>query len=358
MRPTGSGVTSVEVSFAARRGERYLGFGERSNAVDQRGRSVENYVAEGPFEKDERAAVPAFVPPWGFHPRADATYFPMPWLLSTAGYGVLVDNAETSEFHLGGRGSWSVEVAAPRLELHVFGGPRPADVLRRMTARVGRQPAPPGAFVFGPWYQPRDDEEAILADLQRRDVPLSVAQTYTHYLPCEAQRDRREAERARVARFHRGGARGDHLLQPDDLHDAHALRAAGDPAAQPGWRALRISILDAPELLGGRVRLRQRRAAARCTRDLLRRGARRRPRRLDGGLRRVHAAGRARRAGRDGHRPAQRATRPSTTAPPSRRRRGRRASCARAGPARPSARRSCGAATRASTGASTGCARS
>ncbi|MEA2418620.1 MAG: hypothetical protein QOE60_826, partial [Thermoleophilaceae bacterium] len=195
-RPTGAGVTSMLIAFAARRGERYLGFGERSNAVDQRGHEVESYVAEGPFEADERVAVPAFVPPWGFRPRDDATYFPMPWLLSTAGYGVLVGNAETSLFRLKGRSAWRVEVAAPRLELRVFAGPRPADVLRRMTARVGRQPAPPGPFVFGPWYQPRGDERA---------PPASVAQTYTHYLPCEAQRDRREAERERVRSFHRAG---------------------------------------------------------------------------------------------------------------------------------------------------------
>jgi alpha-glucosidase (family GH31 glycosyl hydrolase) len=204
-RPTGSGVRSILIEFGARPAERYLGFGERSNSVDQRGSEVESYVAEGPFEEDERPAVPTFVPEWGFHPRDDATYFPMPWLLSTAGYGVLVANAETSVFRLKGRFAWRVEVAAPRLGLRVFAGPRPADVLRRMTARVGRQPAPPGAFVFGPWYQPRDDEAAILAELQRRDVPLSLAQTYTHYLPCEAQRDRREAERARVGRFHAAG---------------------------------------------------------------------------------------------------------------------------------------------------------
>ena len=206
-RATGSGVTHVGIAFAARAGERYLGFGERSNAVDQRGRDVESYVAEGPFEADERGAVPAFVPAWGFHPRDDATYFPMPWLLSTAGYGVLVDSPETSLFRLGtdARAAWSVEVEAPELSLRVFAGPRPADVLRRMTARIGRQPPAPGAFVFGPWYQPRDDEQAILAGLRRRDVPLSVAQTYTHYLPCESQAGRRDAERARVGRFHREG---------------------------------------------------------------------------------------------------------------------------------------------------------
>jgi alpha-glucosidase (family GH31 glycosyl hydrolase) len=36
-------------------------------------------------------------------------------------------------------------------------------------------------------------------------VPLSVAQTYTHYLPCEDQRGREQAERDRVSRFHREG---------------------------------------------------------------------------------------------------------------------------------------------------------
>jgi alpha-glucosidase (family GH31 glycosyl hydrolase) len=205
--PRSRGATHVGVAFVARAAERYLGFGERSNAVDQRGNEVESYVAEGPFEVDERPVVRSFVPEWGFRPRRDATYFPMPWLLSTAGYGVLVDAPQRSLFRLGThrRRAWSVELEARRLRLLVFAGPRPADALRRMTARVGRQPAPPGAFVFGPWYQPRDDEAEILAELQRGDVPLSLAQTYTHYLPCESQRGRRAAERERVARLHAAG---------------------------------------------------------------------------------------------------------------------------------------------------------
>jgi alpha-glucosidase (family GH31 glycosyl hydrolase) len=200
-------VSATGIAFRARAGERYLGFGERSNAVDQRGREVESYVAEGPYEEDERVVIPAFVPAWGFRPRDDATYFPMPWLLSTAGYGVLVDNGETSTFRLGTEspGAWSVEVEAAELRLRVLAGPRPADVLRRLTDRIGRQPPAPAPFVFGPWYQPDDDEEAILAALERADVPLSVAQTYTHYLPCASQAGREDAERARVERFQRAG---------------------------------------------------------------------------------------------------------------------------------------------------------
>jgi alpha-glucosidase (family GH31 glycosyl hydrolase) len=171
------GAIAMRAVFGARPGEGFLGFGERSNAVDQRGNEVESYVAEGPFEEDERPAVPAFVPAWGFHPRDDATYFPMPWLLSTRGYGVLVDNAETSVFRLSARRSWQVDVESGRLRLRVFAGPRPADVLRRLTARIGRQPRPPGAFVFGPWYQPRGDERAQPVSLFERHA-VAVTTNY------------------------------------------------------------------------------------------------------------------------------------------------------------------------------------
>ena len=83
------------------RGERYLGFGERSNAVDQRGGVVENYVSDGPFLAEEYPLINLFTPIWGLrdgHP--ESTYYPVPWLLSTAGYGVLVDDPRTSYFRL------------------------------------------------------------------------------------------------------------------------------------------------------------------------------------------------------------------------------------------------------------------
>lgn len=49
------------------------------------------------------------LPPRGYRPRDDATYFPTPWLLSTRGCGVLIDNDETNRHRLGSshRGAWS-----------------------------------------------------------------------------------------------------------------------------------------------------------------------------------------------------------------------------------------------------------
>ncbi len=198
-------VQATGISFVAPPAERHLGFGERSNAVDQRGNEVENYVAEGPYQEVERPFISAFVPPAGYHPRDDATYFPIPWLLSTRGIGVLVANDETSVFHLATDrdDAWSVEVAAPSLRLRVIAGPGPAAAVRRFSAFVGRQPPVEAPFYFGPWWQPKGDEAGNIATLKAAGALGSVAQTYTHYLPCGVQVEANE--RARTERFHAAG---------------------------------------------------------------------------------------------------------------------------------------------------------
>jgi alpha-glucosidase len=206
----GSGPDAVQqagIAFAAHPGERYLGFGERSNAVNQRGNDVEDYVSDGPYQPEERPVVGLLVPAPGFHPRDDATYFPVPWLLSSAGYGVLVGRDETSTFRLGtdDPNAWSTEVAGPTIALRVFAGPTPAIALERYTARLGRQPRVAAPFFFGPWWQPEGTDADNLATLAKADAPASLVQTYTHYLPCASQTGQAAQERERVAKFHAAG---------------------------------------------------------------------------------------------------------------------------------------------------------
>ena len=184
--------------------------------MDQRGNVVENYVSDGPWQPDQYAI--AELREWGFRPRDDATYYPIPWLLSTDGYGVLVDNPETSYFSLDQGGAWSVEVVtAPRTRA------RPRARRRRRTSRCESSPAPApptccggsqrrpapgprrGAVVLWAVVQPTgdvDEQLGILGQLQGADAPLSVAQTYLHYLPCGDQQGRRPEERARTAAVH------------------------------------------------------------------------------------------------------------------------------------------------------------
>jgi alpha-glucosidase (family GH31 glycosyl hydrolase) len=199
-------VDHVGVAFDLPAGERQLGFGERANAVDQRGNTVENYVSDGPYQTEERPFIAGFVPPPGFHPRDDATYFPMPWLLSTRGYGFLLDGADTSNFRLGTDQprAWSAEVEGAAISFRVFAGPRPPGALRRMSAALGRQPRAAAPFFFGPWFQPASDDQGQDIDrLRRADAPASLANTYTHYLPCGAQQA--AEERKRTALFHGAG---------------------------------------------------------------------------------------------------------------------------------------------------------
>jgi alpha-glucosidase (family GH31 glycosyl hydrolase) len=204
--PTGD-VQQSGIAFTARENERYLGFGERSNAVDQRGIVLKNFVSDGPYQPEENPAIALFVPAPGFDPRPDSTYYPVPWLLSTAGYGVLIDRDETSYFRLATDtpDAWSLEVAAPALALRVFAGPRPRDVLRRFTARIGRQPKAAAPFYFGPWWQPANGDKNDLEALVKAGAAGSLANTYTHYLPCADHLDNPQGQLDRTKLFHDAG---------------------------------------------------------------------------------------------------------------------------------------------------------
>jgi alpha-D-xyloside xylohydrolase len=202
---------AVSISFRAAPREVFTGFGERSNAVDQHGRDVVNYTADGPFLAPDRAVAGVAVPDWAESDRNDATYYPIPWLLSSRGYGVLVDNDETSRFVLRGR-RWSVRVQARRLDLRVFAGPRPADALARFTAATGRQPAAPAPWAYGPWVQtgqpnivPLDEEQRIFQSLRDADAPVSAAETHMRFLPCGIHRANEAYERERTVQVHAFG---------------------------------------------------------------------------------------------------------------------------------------------------------
>ena len=248
-----AGGRTVSISFPVARRELFTGFGERSNAVDQRGREVLNYTADGPFLAPDRALAGVAVPDWAELDRRDATYYPIPWLLSSRGYGVLVDNDETSRFVLRGR-RWTVRVEAGRLDLRVFAGPRPADALARFTAATGRQPAPPAPWAYGPWVQtgqpnvvPLEEEQRIFRTLRESDAPVSAAETHMRFLPCGVHRLNEAYERERTRRLHAFGLAqltyfSPHLCtsyQPqfDEATAAGALQSTRDqrPLTFPGF---------------------------------------------------------------------------------------------------------------------------
>ena len=220
-------------AFAASPGERFLGFGERSNAADQTGNAVFNWAEEGPFSSGEaedimRPLIPDFTFPTG----PTATNFPIPWMLSSRGLGFLIDQDERSRFRLASeRGdAWQAEAETSRFRFSVFAGPSPAGALRRYSDYAGRQPRPAN-WIFGPWFQPTLETAPYeLADRFRaEDVPVTVAQTYTHYLPCGAHVGNDQTER--VDGYHRRGYKITTYFNP---HVCTSYGAVYDDAAARG----------------------------------------------------------------------------------------------------------------------------
>jgi alpha-glucosidase len=207
VRPASAdGVQALGIGFVADEAERFVGFGERSNAVNQRGWALEHYVADGPYyNAQEYGVMGELLPPWGVRWRPDTTYFPIPWLLSSRGYGVLIDNDEISYHRVAYEGpdAWSMEVETTELQFRVFGGPTPVEALGRYTEAVGRQPDNYGPWFFGPWVQ--TDSDSRIVDMRMNDVPTSLNATYLHYLPCGSQQGREEEQRMRTAENHSWG---------------------------------------------------------------------------------------------------------------------------------------------------------
>lgn len=210
--PAGAEATGTQ--WLAEPGERFFGTGERSDAVARNGRETEAYVADGPYRPEDRQYLKASVPPWAERDRDDATYYPVPWMLSGRGWGMLVDEDVTSRMTAGNERAdrWGADADGTSLRTRVFAGPTPAQALGRFTAAVGRQPEAQAPWTFGPWFQtgqpnviPPAEEAAIIKTQRDAGVSVSVGETQMHHLPCGAHEDRRAEEKARTDMFHAAG---------------------------------------------------------------------------------------------------------------------------------------------------------
>ncbi len=235
-------VEAIGQGYGVRAGERFLGFGERSDRVSLEAGVIEHYVGEGPYQPHEYPLLTDTVPAWGIRQRRDATYFPVPWVLSTAGYGLSIDGDEISYVRartpMADR--WSIEVESDALAYRLFHGPSPIEALERYTAAVGRQPQPQRWF-FGPWYQtghanhvPIEEEQRQLSLLRAAGAPVSAAETHCRYLPLGEDRGHESAEAARTAFFHSEGLAVVSYLNPlvgEEYREAFA-DALGEGALQ------------------------------------------------------------------------------------------------------------------------------
>jgi alpha-glucosidase (family GH31 glycosyl hydrolase) len=162
---------TVRVRFALRleQGERVIGFGERFDAVDQRGRALDAVV----FEQ--------------YKGQGNRSYLPMPFAHVVAADGrsfaFHVRTSRRAHFDVAAAadGRVLVEVAVdpadPALEIALYDG-APAAALRAFLAETGPPVLPPD-WVFGPWMSSNEwnTQSRVLAEVDRttaEEIPASV----------------------------------------------------------------------------------------------------------------------------------------------------------------------------------------
>jgi alpha-glucosidase len=146
------------------RHERLHGLGERFGAVELRGQVVDSWVEDRHIDPDRRTS-----------------YSPSPVLLSTAGWGMVLDTNSRVHFDVGARTAHVLRVRADTgvLRVWVLRG-EPKALLRQASGLVGRAPVPP-EWGLGVWKALIGGEERVLADLrrlQRAGVPLDAVWSY------------------------------------------------------------------------------------------------------------------------------------------------------------------------------------
>jgi len=149
-------------SYISHPGEAFFGFGERFNAMDQRGNKLDMRVYEQ------------------WRSQGVKTYIPIPFFLSSNKYGYFVDSNRYMTFDLAHDhpGRWSVSAELGKdasFTSYFFSASKPKVILSWFSTRTGQSKLPPD-WAFGLWMSSND------WDNQQR-VMQEVAQTQEHRIP-------------------------------------------------------------------------------------------------------------------------------------------------------------------------------
>ena len=142
--------------------ERFLGLGLQYDAIDSRGKLRTMHVGIGVDLTDQTQ-----------------NHAPMPFYVSSRGYGLFVEDQGPGYFDMGRATdhAYGYKYRTPELVTHLFYGPAPLAVIEQYTALTGRPPMNPD-FLFGHlhWRNDNHDESEVYADadaLRARGVPTS-----------------------------------------------------------------------------------------------------------------------------------------------------------------------------------------
>ena len=157
--------SQLRLVFESPPSEAFYGFGERFNALNQRGNVLDVRVYD-PY-KDLRTR----------------TYLPVPFFLSSQGYGLYVDSSRDVVFDLAStqpdRLSFSAELDGEgMLDFHVMEASDPKQIIAAYTDLTGKPHLPP-IWAFGPWMSSNEwnSQARVLEEVAEtigHDIPATV----------------------------------------------------------------------------------------------------------------------------------------------------------------------------------------
>ncbi len=184
--------------------EHFFGLGERNATVDHRGQHFQCWVEEGGLGLGENPPAGATAPaPNG----PGMTSIPIPFLLSTRGYGVWIDTERRTGFSMGADDphAWRFYAVDDALHYRVFVHDDPRATIADFTAATGRATLP-AAWVFGP--RRRVDHGNLVGGepeelaLRSHHVPTTMVDDTTHFLPTNGSVGRETFLRDWTAQMH------------------------------------------------------------------------------------------------------------------------------------------------------------
>jgi alpha-D-xyloside xylohydrolase len=165
---------SVAASFRLAPDEKIFGCGESFTRLNKRGQKVHAFTRDGMGAQTEKM------------------YKPIPFFMSSAGYGMFVHTSAPVTFDFGQAFDQSNMIYAgdETLDLFVFLG-NPKEVLSEYTALTGRSPVPP-LWSFGLWmsritYKSEDEVREVAAKLRQYRIPSDVIHIDTGWFETDWQ---------------------------------------------------------------------------------------------------------------------------------------------------------------------------
>ncbi len=154
-------VKAWRLSWQLDQAEQIFGTGERFDSLHQRGRTPDVRVYEEYKQQGAR------------------TYFPLPWILSSGGYGLAIDGSARVRFDLGAtdrdRASATIPSAAHASGIWYFGDPK--KIIEAYTADIGR-PSPMPTWAYGPWMSGNEwDSDERIRQVVDRTISEGVPST-------------------------------------------------------------------------------------------------------------------------------------------------------------------------------------